>query len=151
MEMSSSLSSSMPSAVGGCSSVPSIESLESKHRVKDEKMNKKESSLTWFASRFFRRFARTVIRDVILTLAMDIEPAIAALEALLEEALQQFATVMTHGRLRVRMDDESVRNFDPAGHLLFDPKGPAGANRRPSMFLYIRTGATAGQTVRHTL
>ena len=83
---------------------------------------------------------------------MNVESAIAALEALLEEALEQLATVMANGWLRVRMDDKRVRNLDPTRHLLFNPKRPSAADRRPSMLLMdARARAPARRAIGNTL
>ncbi len=69
---------------------------------------------------------------------MDVEATVTALESLFEKALQQLATVVAHGRLRVRVYYERVGNLDTSSHLLFDPMGTAGRDRRPSV-PYIRT------------
>ena len=63
---------------------------------------------------------------------------------MLEQALEQLATVVTHGRFRVRVDDERVRNFDPFGHGLLHPKRPSGAERVAARFLQTGTRASAG-------
>lgn len=84
---------------------------------------------------------------MILALAVYIETAIAALEALLEKTLEKFSAVMAHSRLGVRVNDKCMRDFNPASHLLLNPKGTTGADGRSAVLLNIRTGATARQTV----
>ena len=94
--------------------------------------------------RILGRLAGAVGRNVVLALAVHVELAILALQALLEQALEQLATVVTHGRFRVRVDDERVRNFDPFGHGLLHPKRPSGAERVAARFLQTGTRASAG-------
>ena len=75
---------------------------------------------------------------------MDVEPAILALQSLLEKALEQLAAVVAHGWLRVRMDDKAVRNLDPIGHGLLHPKRTTGAERiAPSRLLQAGARAAA--------
>lgn len=82
---------------------------------------------------------------------MDIESTVATLKALFEETFEKFAAVMAHRRLGVRMNDESVRNLDPAGHFFFDPKRSAGTDRRPAVLLDVGARATTGKAIWNAL
>ena len=82
---------------------------------------------------------------------MDVEPAVFALEALLEEAFQKLAAKVAHGGFRVRVHNERVRDLDAAGHFFLDPERPSGADRRAAVFLYVGTRTPTRRGVRNAL
>jgi hypothetical protein len=154
MEMSSSLSSSTPSAIGAnCSSVPSVSRREkvATLQVSVSSSSCCEDLYTCLHSWLLGGFARARVGNVVLAFAMDVEATIAALETLLKESFQELTTKVAHGRLRVRVDDKCVRDLDAARHFFFDPKRTSGANGRPAVFLNTRTGAAARRAVGHAL
>lgn len=74
---------------------------------------------------------------------MDIETAVAALQALLEEAFQQLTAKVADSRLRIRVDDKRVRNFNSSCHFLFNPKRTTGADGWSAVLLNTWTRAAA--------
>ncbi len=152
MEMSSSLSSSTPSAIGAnCSSVPSVSKREKVATLEVSVSRNCCKIYTCLHSWLLGGFARARVGNVVLAFTMDVEATIAALETLLKKSFKELTTKVAHSRLRVWVDDKCVRDLNAARHFLLDPKRTAGANGRPAVFLNTRTGAAARRAVGHAL
>lgn len=69
---------------------------------------------------------------------MHVVVAVFALQTLLEQAFEQFATVSAHGGAGVRVQDEGVRDVD--GRLVIGPRRAGPKRRRPTLFISRRNG-----------
>lgn len=74
---------------------------------------------------------------------MNVETTVAALQALLEEAFKELTTEMADSRLRIRVDDKRVRDFNATCHFLFNPKRTTSAYGGSTVLLNTRTRAAA--------